>query len=346
MKHLKLWITFSVSVIIVIFLTFFLTAFVGFMMVRPQIENRAEPFHFMPLIAFLFTAVLISTTLTILVSRWILVPIGHLIHALQEVAAGNFKVRLDENPASYVQVQEMNKNFNNMVKKLNSTEMLQSDFIQNVSHEFKTPLASIEGYTTLLHAAPLSDELHDYTGRILKSAQQLSSLSGNILKLSKLENQQEPDKQENFFLDEQLRQVILTLEHWWSEKQIDIDLDLPEVMFFGDVDLLYQVWINLISNAIKFTPEFGTITVSLAAAPDQVEVTIKDSGIGMNEEMQERIFDKFYQGDSGHSMEGNGLGLTLVRKIVTLCRGQIRVSSQYGKGSEFIVQLPVTAPAD
>ncbi|MGL5434147.1 MAG: HAMP domain-containing sensor histidine kinase [Lachnospiraceae bacterium] len=339
MKHLKLWITFSVSVIVVFFLTFFLTALIGFMLVRPQLQERIDSFPMVPLVGLLFTAVIISTIMTILVSRWILVPIGHLIHALQEVAAGNFKIRLDEQ-SSYEQIREMNVNFNNMVKKLNSIEMIQSDFIQNVSHEFKTPLASIEGYTTLLHAAPLSEELHDYTGRILKSAQQLSSLSGNILKLSRLENEQEMEKKETFYLDEQLRQVILTLEQWWSEKQLDIDLDLPSVKYYGNVDLLYQVWINLMTNAIKFTPEYGTITVILTHLPDQIVVNIRDTGIGMSEEVQERIFDKFYQGESGHSMEGNGLGLALVKKIVTMCCGRIQVSSHPKKGSEFIVRLP------
>lgn len=340
MRHLKLWITFSVSITIIIFLVSLLTTYIGFLLVQSQVQNQAAPLPIVPLVSLVLTAIIISSGLTILVSRLILVPIGHLIHALQEVAAGNFKIQLDEH-STYAQIRDMNVNFNTMVKRLDSIEMLQSDFIQNVSHEFKTPLSSIQGYTTLLHAAPLPEDLHGYADQILKSTRQLESLTGNILKLSNLENQPVNEKKEKFFLDEQLRQAILTLEHRWSEKQINIEPDLPVTAYYGNINLLYQVWVNLLSNAVKFTPEYGTVNVTLSETPDEIIVSIHDTGIGMVPEIHSRIFDKFYQGEAGHSTEGNGLGLALVKKIVTLCKGQIDVQSTPGNGSVFVVRLPV-----
>lgn len=235
----------------------------------------------------------------------------------------------------------MNLNFNKMVKELNSIETLQSDFIQNVSHEIKTPLAAIEGYAALLSASTRDEQNKLYAEQILKSSRQLSTLTGNILKLSKLENQSIISEKKTFSLDEQIRQAVLSLEPIWSAKNIDIDLNLPEISFYGNEDLIFQIWTNLISNGIKFTPSGGLVSVKMTAEDSFVNVVVADNGIGMTEEVQKHIFDKFYQAEGSRSMEGNGLGLTLVKKILSLCDGTIEVTSQPDLGSKFTVKLPV-----
>ena len=283
---------------------------------------------------------LISLCITTVISHHFFRPIQDLVHALEQVSAGNFDVRLKENDIWY-EVREMNLNFNKMVKELNSIETLQSDFIQNVSHEIKTPLAAIEGYAALLSASTRDEQNKLYAEQILKSSRQLSTLTGNILKLSKLENQSIISEKKTFSLDEQIRQAVLSLEPIWSAKNIDIDLDLPEISFYGNEDLIFQIWTNLISNGIKFTPSGGLVSVKMTAEDSFVNVVVADNGIGMTEEVQKHIFDKFYQAEGSRSMEGNGLGLTLVKKILSLCDGTIEVTSQPDLGSKFTVKLPV-----
>ena len=283
---------------------------------------------------------LISLCITTVISHHFFRPIQDLVHALEQVSAGNFDVRLKENDIWY-EVREMNLNFNKMVKELNSIETLQSDFIQNVSHEIKTPLAAIEGYAALLSASTRDEQNKLYAEQILKSSRQLSTLTGNILKLSKLENQSIISEKKTFSLDEQIRQAVLSLEPIWSAKNIDIDLDLPEISFYGNEDLIFQIWTNLISNGIKFTPSGGLVSVKMTAEDSFVNVVVADNGIGMTEEVQKHIFDKFYQAEGSRSMEGNGLGLTLVKKILSLCGGTIEVTSQPDLGSKFTVKLPV-----
>ena len=283
---------------------------------------------------------LISLCITTVISHHFFRPIQDLVHALEQVSAGNFDVRLKENDIWY-EVREMNLNFNKMVKELNSIETLQSDFIQNVSHEIKTPLAAIEGYAALLSASTRDEQNKLYAEQILKSSRQLSTLTGNILKLSKLENQSIISEKKTFSLDEQIRQAVLSLEPIWSAKNIDIDLNLPEISFYGNEDLIFQIWANLISNGIKFTPSGGLVSVKMTAEDSFVNVVVADNGIGMTEEVQKHIFDKFYQAEGSRSMEGNGLGLTLVKKILSLCDGTIEVTSQPDLGSKFTVKLPV-----
>lgn len=267
-------------------------------------------------------------------------PLKALIEATNEVAKGDFSIRLSECPP-HPAVYEMNSSFNKMVKELNSIETLRNDFIVNVSHEFQTPLASIEGYATLLQDSNLSDdERMEYTKIILDSSRQLSSLSGNILKLSKLETQEIVPDKKYFSLDEQLRQALLLLENQWSKKNIDIDMDLKTVSYYGSEDLLMQVWINLFNNAIKFTPEGGLIVTKLSHTENGLCVSISDNGIGMTKEVQNRIFDKFYQGDNSRNFQGNGLGLALVKKILDLCKCKITVKSKLNEGTTFDIYLP------
>lgn len=335
---IRLWLSLSIHVIIIMFVMVFITGTLSFRFFSSDIHSVTA--RLFPLISLLIAAILVSVHLILIVSKRLLVPIQNLIEALQRVAEGDFTVRLPENHED-AYAYNMNANFNKMVKELNSMEMLQSDFIQNVSHEFKTPLTSIEGYATLLNGVSLPDELHVYSGHILESARQLSVLTGNILKISKLENQGIVSQKESFFLDEQIRQALLSLAPMWEPKNLDIDMDLPETLYYGNENLMFQVWTNLFSNAVKFTPPGGSISVRCCQTPEVIQVCIKDTGVGMTPEVQSHIFDKFYQGEQNRNIEGNGLGLALVKKIVTLCNGTVAVESRPDEGSVFTVRLPM-----
>lgn len=336
-KNLHLWILFTCIIVVIMIANFMLFGVLAFMYYHLPLPD--EPFNISPLLVTIITSIVISTTMTVVVSRQFFIPIEKLNKALRCVASGDFTVRLPEGNSTF-DPGSMNANFNKMVKELTSIEMLQSDFIQNVSHEFKTPLASIEGYASLLEESGLPEELHSYTQKIMAGTRQLSAMTGNILRLSKLENQQIITEKEWYPLDEQLRHSILALEPLWSRKNLNIRLDLAEVTYYGNTSLMYQVWTNLFSNAIKFTPEQGTIFVQIKADSSGVKVTVRDSGIGMTDEEKKHIFDKFYQAAHNRNVEGNGLGLSLVKKIVMLCNGTITVDSLPEAGSTFVVWLP------
>ncbi len=296
---------------------------------------------FMPSIIQFIISFWAGAGLFVLVGHNIFVPVEHFSEAFQQVAKGDFSVRL---PYRYHlrEIRQMADNFNLMVQELGSIETLRNDFVNNVSHEFKTPLAAIEGYATLLQDEAITpEESREYTKIIIDSARQLSTLSSNILLISRLENQEIVAQKERFQLDEQIRQVLLILEKFWSEKEQELEIDMEDVLYYGNAGLLTQVWINLIHNAIKFTPKGGTIGIRLNKGPRWITCSISDDGIGMSEEVRRHIFEKFYQADTGRTGQGNGLGLTLVNRIVQLCGGYILVESIPGRGSCFTVKLPV-----
>lgn len=294
-----------------------------------------------PLFMFGVFSVIMGTCIARLIGGRTMGTIRKLSEASKRVAKGDFEVQLDEN----VPIEEMRvmaQNFNLMVRELNRTEILRSDFIVNVSHEFKTPLSSIEGYVTLLQNKNLSEEKRDeYTQKILTNTHRLSSLTGNILLLSRLENQEIEIKKERFSLDEQLRQTVLMFQDAWMEKEMELDVELDATEYEGNKELLSHVWQNIFGNAIKFTPPKGNIGVYLVKNTDRVEVSIKDDGIGMDAETQKRIYEKFYQGEHSHSSSGNGLGMSLVKRIVDIHGGTVSVFSEQGKGSEFKVSFPI-----
>ena len=211
---------------------------------------------------------------------------------------------------------------------------------RNISHELKTPLAAIEGYALLLEEGGSSPELKEYARKISESSRQLSHMTGNILKLSRLEKQEILSDKELFSLDEQLREAVLSLEPLWNAKNLDIDMELPEVTCYGNRELLYQVWTNIFGNAIKFTDRDGRISASIEENKDYILVIIRDTGIGMTEEARTHIFEKFYQAEESRHGEGSGLGLALAKKIIDLSGGTIRAESCPGRGSSFFVELP------
>ena len=292
-----------------------------------------------PLMIFLLLSVLIGTGTSFIVSRMILRPILKISEKTKQVATGDFTVKLSERH-NVRELSEFSQNFNVMVKELASIETLRSDFVVNVSHEFKTPIASIEGYATLLQDETLSaGERREYAKMIIDSSKQLSSLTGNILRLSKLENQESIAEKELFRLDEQIRQAILILEPQWTDKELFLDIILEKAEYWGNSQLMLQVWLNIIGNAVKFTPPKGEITVLLTKIGSTICVTVTDNGIGMPEDVQRHIFDKFYQGDSARAEGGNGLGLALAKRIVSLSEGEIEVQSKPGAGSTFKIFL-------
>jgi len=283
-------------------------------------------------------SILIATIISGLISEKVLRPVRELSKATKEVAKGDFSVRVVV-PKDY-EFGFLTENFNKMVNELNSIETLRNDFVSNVSHEIKTPLASIQGFAKLLQDDNFSvDERKEFTDIIINESIRLSKLTSNILKLSKLENQEINTQKVEFSLDEQIRCAILIMEQEWNQKNLSLDIELDEVNIVENEDLLQQVWINLIGNAIKFTEDGGRISVKLKDFNERVVVEISDSGIGMNEETIRHMFDKFYQGDRSRLSEGNGLGLSLVRRIIDLCGGKIYIKSELGAGTTLIVEL-------
>lgn len=259
--------------------------------------------------------------------------------ATEQVAKGDFAVEVEL--TNNDDINSFIVNFNKMVRELDNMETLKEDFISNVSHEFKTPLTVIQSYSKALQKPDLDPETRKAYGAVLdQNIKRLSTLTTNILSLSRLENQEIALNKKNFLIDEQIRQSILDLEPQWSKKNIEFKLDLPKTEFYGPEDLIGQVWQNIIGNAIKFSNDNGEIAISISQTDDDIHITIADNGIGMDEATASKIFDKFYQGDTSHSSEGNGLGLALVSRIVKICDGLVSVKSELNKGSTFFVTLP------
>lgn len=287
---------------------------------------------------------LIFTVLEGLWRRWIIGrPVKRILQATEQITAGDFSARIQPTYplGSSNELDAIIENFNTMAAELSSVETLRTDFISSVSHELKTPLAVIQNYAAMLKAPDLSEEDRVlYARKIFDATQRLSDLISNILKLNKLENQQIFMERSTYLLNEQLCECLLGFEKLWEEKALDIETDLPDVNVTADAELLSLVWNNLISNAVKFTPEGGKITVTLTEQAKFVEVRVSDTGCGMSAETGRHIFEKFYQGDSSHATQGNGLGLALVKRVIDIVGGEICVDSTPGSGSTFTVRLP------
>lgn len=293
------------------------------------------------LIQLIIFSLVIALIATRLMSKMFFDPIKELRLGMQKIADGKFDTRL-ETKSNSEEIQELFAGFNMMANELEAPEILQTDFVSNVSHEFKTPINAIEGYTTLLQGTDNIDEIENgYIEKILFNTKRLSSLVSNILLLSKLENQKIQTHREKYSLDEQIREDILALESLWEPKDIEFDVDLDTVDYYGNKSILHHVWSNLLSNAIKFSPNGGTIKMRLLKDNKKITFVIEDNGPGLSEEAQKHLFDKFYQADTSHKEEGNGLGLALVKKILSLCDGEISAENMKDGGCRFTVTLPI-----
>ena len=241
----------------------------------------------------------------------------------------------------FPEVRQINEDFNLMAKELGSTEILKTEFVSNVSHEFKTPITAIEGYATLLQGTDMTEpeDQKTYIDKILFNTHRLSKLVGNILLLSKVDNQGIQPRKTTYRLDEQIRQSIVALEPRWTVTENEFDVDLENIEYTGNESLLLHVWNNLIENAIKYGPQQGLITLRLKRRGEDVVFTIDDEGPGIPEEKKEHIFDRFYQLDSSRKTEGNGLGLALVDQILHISGGSIHAENLPEKGTRFTVVL-------
>lgn len=311
----------------------------GLNFIEEEIDTAAKlTFANALLLSFLFT-VFDAVRRKITVDR----PVKQITEAAEKVMKGDFSVRIQ--PLNNIEknngFDEVIDYFNRMIEELSDTETLRTDFIANVSHELKTPLAVMQNYGTMLQRPDLSEEKRiEYAKAITDTSRRLANLITNILKLNKLENQQIHPMNETFDLGEQLCECLLGFENTCEKKNIEIETDIDEsVNVKCDRELLSLVWNNLFSNAFKFTPEGGTVSLSLKNDGDHAVIKVVDTGCGINSEEGKHIFEKFYQGDSSHSTQGNGLGLALVKRVVDIIGGDISVESEVGKGSAFTVRL-------
>ncbi len=270
-------------------------------------------------------------------------PIKKILEAAKRITDGDFTVRIK--PVSVFFADDGFNNiiecFNHMAEELSGIETLRTDFIANVSHELKTPLAIMQNYGTMLQTPGLGEEKRlEYSKGITDASRRLASLITNILKLNKLENQQIFPTFEKYNLSEQICECLLLFESQWEKKNINIETSIDDdVIIYSDKEMLSHVWNNLFSNAIKFSDENGCVNVSLAASGNKIVFKVTDNGCGMTPEVGKHIFEKFYQGDTSHASGGNGLGLALVKRVMDIVHGTITVESIYGKGSTFTVEL-------
>ena len=287
----------------------------------------------------ILSCIIIGFIIFAVASRKMVATIRQFIEATNQLASGDFSARLNiTHPPEYKLLSE---NFNHMAEELAGIEVLRTDFINNFSHEFKTPIVSIKGFAEILKDPTLSQEERDeYLDIVIEESTRLASLATNVLTLSKVEGQAILSHQQHFNLGEQIRQCVLMLDSKLEKKEILLQADIHDDIIFGNKEMLNQVWLNLLDNAIKFTPGQGIIEISTQEKDDQVIVKISDTGCGIDAQALPKIFDKFYQEDRSHATMGNGLGLSIAYEIVTLHKGSIHCASTVFKGTTFTVSLP------
>lgn len=346
-KRLSLAITLVLFVFGVMMATFLLVGFSAVLLQHLGVISLSDRSaqeagggnHLFPMFAFLGLCVLLGTALTAFLSKKALNPIKKVIAATHQVAQGDFSVQV--NLKGICELEELSQSFNKMTHELSSIETLRSDFVNNLSHEFKTPIVSIRGFAKLLKENNLTEEERkEYLDIIITESERLAELSTNVLNLSKYENMEIITEKAPFRLDEQIRRTIVLMEPKWSAKKITINVELEEAIYDGSEDLTQQIWLNLLDNAVKFSYPGGLINIFLNLWNDGIRFVIQDEGSGMDEQTKAHIFDRFYQGDTSHTKAENGLGLALVKRIIELCGGKIEVQSELGKGSVFNVWLP------
>ena len=307
-----------------------------------SIEVEALPHAFKVLLLTTIVCNIVGFVVTLAVSRFPLSPINTLINKMNCLASGDFKARMQFGwpITKHSSFMELSDSFNKMATELENTEVLRSDFINNFSHEFKTPIVSIAGFTKLLKRGNLTDKQKcEYLDVIEEESMRLSQMATNVLNLTKVENQTILTEVSSFNLSEQIRSCLLLLETKWSKKHIELEVEFGEYMITANEELLKQVWINLIDNAIKFSNDYGTLHIDIAEQDDIINIAITNTGITIPVEKQSKIFNKFYQADESHATEGNGTGLAIVSRVVDLHGGIVSVESK-NSHTTFTVQLP------
>ena len=297
--------------------------------------------HMIGVLSMLVPIVVLVTLVNFLFTRYIYRYLDKISDAMQKVADGDYTVRLDAEKDQ--PFRELDRNFNTMAEELGGVEMLKNYFINGYAHELRTPITSINGFAEMLlnDDGTLSrEEKRSYWEIIASESRRLADLAGNSLLMSRLDTQKIIPDKKPFSLDEQLRRCSILLSGQWTEKELDMTMDLDEAVYVGDYDLMQHLWINLLTNAVKYTPKGGSITVTLKNEEKFIAVSVADTGKGISPEDRERIFDKYYQTDKSHSKRGLGLGLAICKRIVQLCNGTLEVESEVGVGSTFTVRLP------
>jgi len=341
-KPMSLWVTFAAFVFFIIFISYTILLVFYYLLYQIRFPVTLQlAFYKPPVFLFILLSIVLATAISFWAGKHVFGPVATISDAMTQVAKGNFNVHLKYS-GRVGELREMSSNFRSMVHDLGNIETLRNDFVTSVSHEFKTPLASIEGYATILQNPDLSyAEVQEYAKKISESTKQLTNLCSNILMISNLENKEIVTEKTAYRLDEQIRQSVLILEPLWDVKKINLNIDLDHAIYYGNEEMLMQVWLNMITNAIKFTPKNGDISIELKETSEALIISISDTGAGMTPEVQKHIFDKFYKGDASGFTDGNGLGLSLVKRIIDLCRGEITVHSEPGTGTCFAITLPV-----
>ncbi len=298
---------------------------------------------FLLIAAMTMSSILIGFILAAFAPKFTFNRLTKISEGMREISRGNYKARVHEadKADALSEFGELERSFNQMASELDGLEIFRNDFINNFSHEFKTPIVSLRGFARRLQNEDLTEEQRkEYISIIVSESDRLANMASNVLLLSKLENQQIVSEKTEFELDEQIRKCILLLEKEWTDKEIELDIELDPIKYTFNEEMISHVFINLFSNAVKFTQNGGAISCRLTKKQSNIVFEISDNGIGMSEETKSRIFEKFYQGDTSHSTGGNGIGLNIANRIVTLAGGHIDVKSELGVGSIFTVTLP------
>ncbi len=300
-----------------------------------------ESWLLFPLPYFGIVCLVLGTVLAVVLSGIPMKPVNQLIDAADKITNGDYSVRLELKGPS--DLRRLGEKFNDMAQELGSVEMLSSDFVNNFSHEFKTPIASIQGFAQLLRDRELSrEEQNEYLDIIITESKRLTELSTNVLNLSKLEQQSILTDKKSCNITEQIRMTIVALDLKWSEKSVEFQMDGDaDVYVVGNEELLKQVWLNLLDNAIKFSPDGGLVQITVGKTADSAEISISNQGERLSEETMKHIFERFYQGDTSHTTEGNGLGLTIAKKIIDLHNGEITVNCIGDQRIVFTVRVPM-----
>ncbi|WP_209443708.1 sensor histidine kinase [Paenibacillus camerounensis] len=290
----------------------------------------------------LISCIIIGTAISAFSSRKMVRSIRTFIDATDRLASGDFSMRLQLTSPPEFRI--LSENFNRMAEELGGIEILRTDFVNNFSHEFKTPIVSIKGFAEMLKHDDLPKEERDeYLDIVIEESARLAALASNVLELSKIETQSILTDKRRFNAGEQIRQCVLLLAAKFEKKQLTLNADIHDYELEGNKELLNQVWLNLLDNATKFTPEGGEISIHMKKQPSGIIVTFRDNGAGISAEALPKVFDKFYQQDTSHSTAGNGLGLTIVSTIVNLHGGTITCDSILSQGTAFTVTLPAAA---
>lgn len=341
-RTMRVW--FSTIVFVLFAITGATTAIIFFVLYGILAFQEIYLNAFLLIAAMTISSIAIGAVLATLAPKFTFNRLTRISEGMREIAKGNFKTRVPENDkeGALSEFGELERTFNSMAADLDGIEIFRNDFINNFSHEFKTPIVSLRGFARRLQSEDITEEQRrEYIDIIVSESERLANMATNVLLLSKLENQQIVSEKSVYYLDEQIRKCILLLEREWSAKDIELDIELDETEICFNEEMLSHVWINLLSNAIKFTAAGGKVGCRLCRTDEGVVCTVSDNGIGMSEQTKARVFEKFFQGDPSHSTLGNGIGLNIAHRIVVLAGGEIDVETAEGEGSAFTVTLPL-----